>query len=68
MFYLNAMKIVFGSFHSVEEIMQMEDRELKMSLCEKIKESFQFIFPYIPKNLFKSNYFLTKPAPTPNTL
>ena len=53
------MKIVFASFHSAEEILDMEERDLKESLCDKLKESFDFIFPFIPKNLLKSTQLLT---------
>mgnify|MGYP000929504489 CR=1 FL=1 len=56
-FYLNAMKLVFASFQSEEEIIDMDDNELKLALCEKMQNSFEFIFPYIPKNLLKSKSF-----------
>lgn len=53
-FYLNCMKLVIASFHSEEEILDMEDSQLKAALCQKMQNSFEFIFPYIPKNLLKS--------------
>jgi hypothetical protein len=53
-FYLNAMKLVFASFHSEEEIIDMDESALKAAFCQKMQNSFEFIFPYIPKNLLKS--------------
>lgn len=57
MFYLNCMKLVFASFHSEEEILEMEDSQLKAAISQKMQSSFEFIFPYIPKNLLKSKVF-----------
>ncbi len=56
MYYLNSMKLVFAGFHSEEEILEMDESNLKALLCQKMQQSFEYIFPYIPKNLLKSNY------------
>jgi hypothetical protein len=56
-YYLNAMKIVFATLPNVESVLAMTDHSLKASICERLKESFPFIFPFIPKNLLKSTPF-----------
>lgn len=56
-YYLNAIKMVFCFFRSAEEIMAMNERDLKKKLCEYLKESFKYIFPPIRVNLLKSNDF-----------
>lgn len=63
-YYLNAMKMVFCFFRSAEEIMGMNDRDLKRKLCEYMKESFKYIFPPIRVNLLKSTHFPIQPATT----
>lgn len=35
--------------------MNMDEKTLKEDLAAKVKDSFPFIFPFIPKNLLESN-------------
>lgn len=42
--------------------MKMDDDDLKESLALRLEESFEYIFPFIPKNLLKSINSSIQPA------
>lgn len=58
-YFLNAMKMTFSFYDSWEDIMDMDDKSLKEDLACRIRDSFPFIFPFIPKNLLESKFCFT---------
>lgn len=66
-YYLNAMKMVFASFPSGRAVAEMKENDLRSELAHRLENSFEVVFPFMPKMLLKSKCAPTQPAASPST-